>query len=257
MFRPLTRALRVLHALMLREMITRYGASRLGYLWAVLEPVGFIALLSLVFSQIAHSPPVGQSFPLFYATGYIGYHWVMETSGIVSRSIHVNRPLLAFPSVTPIDTILARFILQTVTILIVSLIIFGTILAIFADAVAIDLGPLLRAFGAAMLLALGIGIFNAWAFAQSKSWEFVWIMLSRPLFLISCIFFTFGSMPTFVREILWWNPIVHLVGSIRAGFYPVYDGSYATPGYVAVLALAFMVVGLAGLRAADGRVAQP
>ncbi|MEM6662293.1 MAG: sugar ABC transporter permease, partial [Pseudomonadota bacterium] len=106
------RLLRVVHALMLREMITRYGSSRLGYLWAVIEPVGFIALLSVVFSQIAHAPPVGKSFPLFYATGYIAFHWVMETAGIVSRSIHVNRPLLVFPAVTPIDTLLARFLLQ-------------------------------------------------------------------------------------------------------------------------------------------------
>lgn len=56
--------LRVLHALMLREMITRYGSSRLGYLWALLEPIGFIAMLSLIFSQISNSPPVGRSFAL-------------------------------------------------------------------------------------------------------------------------------------------------------------------------------------------------
>ena len=70
---------RVLHALILREMVTRYGISRLGYVWAVLEPVGFITLLSLLFSQIAHAPPIGKSFPLFYATGYIAFHWFQQT----------------------------------------------------------------------------------------------------------------------------------------------------------------------------------
>lgn len=249
------RLLRVVHALMLREMITRYGSSRLGYLWAVIEPVGFIALLSVVFSQIAHAPPVGKSFPLFYATGYIAFHWVMETAGIVSRSIHVNRPLLVFPAVTPIDTLLARFLLQALTVMIVAAIIFSVILSIFPDAVSIRFDALLTAFALAMALGFSIGTFNAWAFSQSKTWEFVWNLLSRPLFLTSCIFFTFAIMPLFVREVLWWNPIIHIVGLMRAGFYPVYDPSYVSPEFVGATCLGFLVTGLAGLKFSDARIA--
>ena len=46
---PLQR-LRVLFALMLRDMGTRFGRSAGGYLWAVAEPLGGILLLALAFS---------------------------------------------------------------------------------------------------------------------------------------------------------------------------------------------------------------
>jgi len=64
-------------------------------------------------------------------------------------------------------------------------------------------------------------------------------------------------MPGFVRDVLWWNPLIHIVGLMRAGFYPVYDAAHVSPGYVLAVALALMVAGLAGLRLAAGRVVTP
>ena len=246
--------LRVLHALMLREMITRYGVSRLGYFWALLEPVGFIALLAVIFSQIAHAPPFGKSFALFYATGYVAFHWFHDISTVTARSVHVNRPLLSFPTVTPFDTILARFLLQALTGLAVAVVIFTVILAVFADQIALAIGPLLCAFALAALLGLGIGTFNAVAFQLSKTWELAWGLISRPMFLISCVFFSFRSLPEFVQDILWFNPIVHLVGYMRAGFYPVYDATHLAAPYVVGLALTLLLTGLAGLKIAGSRV---
>ena len=106
---------RVLFALLMREMTTRFGRSAGGYLWALVEPVGFIALLSLAFSQIAHSPPIGRSFPLFYATGYIAFSFYNDIAALTGRAVQVNRPLLNYPAVTALDTVLARFVLQSLT----------------------------------------------------------------------------------------------------------------------------------------------
>jgi hypothetical protein len=47
---------RTITALILREMATTYGRSPGGYLWAVLEPVAGVALLSLVFSLALRNP---------------------------------------------------------------------------------------------------------------------------------------------------------------------------------------------------------
>lgn len=250
----LTAKMRVLHALMLREMITRYGVSRLGYVWAVLEPVGFIALLSLLFSQIAHAPPLGKSFPLFYASGYIAFHWFHDIANVVSKSAFVNRPLFAYPAVTPLDTVIARFVLQALTGLAVALVIFAGILWLMPDQVRLRPGPLLAAFGLAALLGLSLGIFNVWATAVSRTWELFWNLISRPLLLISCVFFSFWSLPLHVRELIWWNPIIHIVAHLRAGIYPVYDPSHASPGYVIAISGMLMLTGLVGMRLAASRV---
>ena len=146
---------RVLFALLMREMTTRFGRSAAGYLWALIEPVGFIALLSLAFSQIAHSPPIGRSFPLFYATGYIAFSFYNDIAALTGRAVLVNRPLLNYPAVTALDTVLARFLLQSLTGLAVAAVVFSGILAVFADQVRLQPVPLITAFALAGLLGLG------------------------------------------------------------------------------------------------------
>ena len=47
---------RIVMALMLREMATTYGRSAGGYLWAILEPILGIALLSVIFSLALARP---------------------------------------------------------------------------------------------------------------------------------------------------------------------------------------------------------
>ena len=64
---------RSVSALMLREISTTYGNSAGGYLWALLDPILGIGLLTLVFSQFFAVPALGTNFPLFYATGYLPF----------------------------------------------------------------------------------------------------------------------------------------------------------------------------------------
>jgi tetratricopeptide (TPR) repeat protein len=65
---------RVIHALIIRETRTRFGDSRLGYGWALIEPILHITLLWVMFSLLMHgTPPIGTHFFLFYYTGLIRY----------------------------------------------------------------------------------------------------------------------------------------------------------------------------------------
>jgi len=66
---------RVIHALIIREMRTRFGDSRLGYGWALIEPILHILLLSAVFSLLMRGrPPLGTHFFVFYYTGLVRYY---------------------------------------------------------------------------------------------------------------------------------------------------------------------------------------
>ena len=47
---------RTVVALILREMATTYGRSAGGYVWAILEPVLGVALLSVVFGMALDIP---------------------------------------------------------------------------------------------------------------------------------------------------------------------------------------------------------
>ena len=73
--------LRVLFALVVREMSTKFGRSYGGYIWAIAEPLGGIMLLNLAFSLTVRRPPLGTNFPLFYATGIMPFFLFTGVSG--------------------------------------------------------------------------------------------------------------------------------------------------------------------------------
>ena len=235
---------RTVMALVLREMSTTYGRSPGGYAWAILEPVGAVLMLSLGFSLILRSPPLGTSFLMFYATGYLPFGLYQNVSIAVARALRFSRPLLAYPSVTWIDALLARFLLNTLTQLMVFALVIGGILATLDTRAVVDLPPILAGLAFAALLGLGVGTLNCVVMGLFPVWENVWSIITRPLFLASGIFFTYEDMPRPVQEILWWNPLLHVTGIARAGFYPTYDAAYVSPVFVLAAAALCLAVGL-------------
>ena len=239
---------RVIFALIMREMATTYGRSSIGYLWAILEPIGAIAVLSIAFSVAFSNPALGESFPLFYATGYIPFMVYNTMQNKISGAVRENTQLLFYPRVTYIDAIIARFILTFVTQMLVAIIVFSGITVLDGASMHIDLVPIFFGFLVAAFLGLGIGVFNCVIIHLSPSWRQLWSILTRPLFLISCIFFMFDNLPIWVQEILWYNPIIHFIGLTRVGFYSVYGGDYIAVLYPLVIGAIALFLGLALLR---------
>lgn len=249
--RPLRRSFastRTIVALMLREMATTNGRSPGGYLWAVLQPVAGIALLTVLFSLALRNPPLGVSFPLFYASGIVPFLMYLGLSNRIAVAVLFSRPLLAYPSVTFIDAILARFLLNFLTEVMVAYLIFAGILMFFDTRAILDLPSIALSLGLTGALALGVGTLNCYLFTRFPAWQQVWAILMRPMFLVSCVLMVYDSIPRFAREILWYNPIVHLVGLMRRGFYASYDAPYASPVYVLAVSGLCLLLGLILLR---------
>ncbi|WP_323038199.1 ABC transporter permease [Gemmobacter sp.] len=237
-------AARTIVALMLREMSTRYGRSPGGYIWAIVEPLAGILLLSIAFSMLMRSPPLGSSFVLFKATGMMPFMLYMTISGSIGHALHFSRPLLQYPGVTWLDAIVARFTLNTLTSILVTYLILTGILVWTGTRTVLDMGDIGLAIGLAALLGLGIGVLNSYLSLAFPVWDQAWAILNRPLFLISGILFLYEDSPKLIQDILWWNPLVHIIGLMRAGFYPMYYASYVSVIYVLTCALLPLVAGL-------------
>ncbi|MEP2716411.1 ABC transporter permease [Pseudophaeobacter sp.] len=236
--------LRTVVALMLREMSTSYGRTPGGYIWAILEPLAGIIFLSIGFSLVIRSPALGNSFLLFYATGYMPFELYNKIANTVARAINFSRPLLQFPSVTWIDAVLARFILNSLASTLASVILLTGILAVIESRAVIDLPAIVQAILLTMLLGLAIGTLNCALMGLFPIWEQVWSIITRPLFLASGIFFVYDDMPNFAREMLWYNPLIHIIGLTRTGFYPTYTASYLNLPYVVLVSLIILTLGL-------------
>jgi capsular polysaccharide transport system permease protein len=235
---------RAVSALILREMATRYGKSPGGYIWAILEPLGSIVLLGLGFSLLLRTPPLGNSFILFYATGFLPFTLYMNISAMVGRSLNFSRPLLQYPAVTWVDALIARFLLNALTGLLVTFMLLAALLTVTESRVLIDVSPILVALLMAMLVGAGVGTLNCVLFGLYPVWEQVWGIVTRPLFLASGVIFLYDDLPPAVQEILWYNPLMHVTGLMRQGFYPTYRPDYIDLTFVIGCGLITLFLGV-------------
>lgn len=235
---------RVVGALILREMSTTYGRSPGGYIWAVLEPVAAILMLAIGLSLLFRAPSLGTNFLLFYAGGVLPLRFFQGVTASVGSAIQFNRPLMAYPRVTIIDTIAARGLLAILTQMMVSVIIFGGILATQDISENIDPLPIMEGFALCIVLGVGLGTFNCFMFIRFPIWKSVWGILTRPLILISGIFYIYEDLPYVAQDILWFNPLLHITGIVRDGVYSTYSPAYISVTFVTLFGLVPMVFGL-------------
>lgn len=240
------KTMRTITALILREMESTYGRSPGGYIWAVLEPVGAITLFTLVisFGLSLRSPSIGTSFMLFYATGFLPFSFYNATVNKTANALNYSRRLLQYPGVRYTDAILARFLLNFLTHLMVFYIVMTGIHFLFDVGTILNIPAILLSLLLAALLGLGIGVINCYLSAVFPVWDQAWSILNRPMFLLSTIFFVFEDVPWQFQGVLWYNPLIHIIGLMRRGFYPTYDAAYVSVSYVLAVSLIPLALGL-------------
>lgn len=234
---------------MLREMASTYGGSPGGYIWALLQPIGMLVVLSFGFSLIMRTPVLGTSFMLFYASGFLFFTLYGDIESKVTGTLGYARALLAYPSVTWMDAVLARLTLNLLTnMTIISIMFIGIFIY---DDINTGLDPIaiLNAIGMATVFGLGVGLLNSVLSGLFPVWRNLWKIATRPLFLASGIFNLFEDMPTFAQTVLWWNPLFHITGIGRAGFYPTYQPTFVSYIYVYGVSLTLILLGLIFMRA--------
>ncbi len=235
---------RCIGALILREMATTYGRSPGGYIWAILEPIGAIAALSIVFSYAFRAPALGTNFPLFYATAYLPFMMFNDLSAKIAQSIKFSLPFLAYPGVTYLDSIFARAILCTLTHLMVFNIVILGITMMYSLGLIVDFPMIFLGLIMAALLGFSVGVLNCFLSSMFPVWQTVWSILMRPMFILSGVFFTLESVPHQVRHMLWYNPVIHVTGVMRMAFYSTYDATYVSYVYVFGVCAVVLVIGV-------------
>ena len=239
---------RVIMALMLREMTTKYGQSPGGYIWAILEPVGMIIVLAFGFGLMMRSPSLGSSFIVFYASGYLPFNQYRTLEKVITKAIPFSRGLLRYPAVTWLDAILARFLLNMLTNVLNSILIMWGAIYFTSGNMIVELAPIVEAMMLAAFLALGLGTLNALLMGVWSLWSPIYKIITRPLLRASAVLYLLDDLPTPVMNILWYNPLVHLTGLMRTGIFISYNPQYISVPYVVLVAMVSLAVGLLFLR---------
>ena len=103
--------IRVIGALLMREVLTRYGRHNLGFLWLFLEPVLFTLGIVVLWSFTKlHAGSI--SIVAFAVTGYSYVLMWRNVAGRAAKAIEPNLSLLYHRNVKIMDLFLARIILE-------------------------------------------------------------------------------------------------------------------------------------------------
>lgn len=247
--------LRVIYALILRETRTRFGQSQLGYLWALLEPLLWVATFVAMFTLGRRSAPLDMDLVDFLLTGIVPYTLFRQTANRVSASVRANNALLYFPQVQPIDLACARAALEFATGCTVFLVLASINAIVRRTLPSVDAVGLV-ALGLALCTLLGatLGLALCAAAQISDVVERLQGAVLRPLFWVSGLFFTAEHLPSNVRALLLWNPVFHGIELVRDGWFRQYDSRYASASYLAAWVLGLAFVGLAMERLTRHRI---
>jgi ABC-type polysaccharide/polyol phosphate export permease len=254
LLQSLTIQRRVLHALLMRELITRFGRENLGVLWLVAEPMLFT--LGIVTLWTAAGLNHGSRIPIvaFAVTGYSSVLMWRNSASRATTAVANNKPLLFHRNVQIIDVLLTRMALETggatgSFIVLSSLFIFLGWMPMPKDVLEVILGWFMLAwFGASLALLIGAGA------AFSEIVERLWHPAAYLLFPLSGAAFMVDWLPAGMQRVVLLLPMVHGTEMLREGYFGNIVPTHHNVGYMASCCLVLSLAGLYLVRQASRRV---
>lgn len=240
---------RVVNALLQREARAQYGATRLGYLWALIMPMAQITIFTAIFWSIGRADIFGSdigSTAAFITTGFLSFNLFTSISSQIMSTISANKALFGYPLVMPFDAMLARLILVSSTSLL-SFILTLLLLFLF-DFWTPNIDSLLGLMGAissASLLGFGVGLINSYLVLHFPSYTRTYSIITRPLLFMSGVFYLASDQfPPMVLDILYYNPILHCTEWVRSAFYLEWESTFVDFQYLFFFTTTVLFIGL-------------
>lgn len=253
--RSLKIQLRVVHALLMREVLTRFGRHNIGFLWLFVEPMIFT--LGVTALWVALKPVHGSSIPItvFALTGYSTVLLWRNIPGRCAGAVEPNRSLLYHRNVKVLDVFLARIVLEiagtTISFVVLSFVF-----------IALEMMPppedILQVVGGWLMMAWFGGALGLLVGTLAERTDFVeklWHPFSYLLFPLSGAAFLVDVLPPDAQKVILLLPMVHGLEYLREGYFGSQFTAHYSLTYMAAVCLAMTALGLAEVRTLSRRMA--
>ncbi len=236
--------LRVVGALLMREIMTRYGRHNMGFLWLLLEPILFTAGVVIIWNLMRQVHGFRVEVTPFIVTGYSCLLLWRNCSFRGIKAIEPNRTLLHHRPVKVLDVFVARMTLEVAGIT-------GAVVLLIIAMVGLDLMD----FPGDVLLLVAGWLFMAWFSAClgailgclsefTDMVERIWHPASYFLFTVSGTFFMVDWLPQGLQPWALWVPMVHPVEMMRAGYWGQAGHFHFSMGYIFLVCLVMSLLAL-------------
>ena len=238
-------AVRVIWALMLREILTRYGRHNIGFLWLFVEPMLFTLGVTTLWTLtgLGH----GSSLPII-AFALTGYSTVLLWRNMPNRAvmaISANLPLLYHRNVRPMDIFISRLALEAVG----ATVSFYILAMIFISINWMDPPEDMLELTGAWLLTAWFGMGFALVLGSlAERYELVeklWHPAAYIIFPLSGAAFLVDATPLSYQHFVLWIPMVHCTEMVREAYFGSKIVAHYDVGYLVRCNMLLTLFGLA------------
>ena len=245
---------RVIVALMIREIFTRFGRKNIGFVWIVLEPTMFAFAVIGMWTLLGHSAHAGTQLAPFLITGYLPLLLYRHIVGMTLRCMQINATLLYHRQVTVLAIYFSRMFVEFLGASAAFVVCLGLVCVFgFADLPA-NVGLMLLGWVMYFWFVVGLATFIGGLSERSELVEKIWNPLSYISIPLSGTFFMVSWMPDKYRDMLTYVPQINGVEMVRGGYFGDSVQAYYDPIYMAYCNAVLLVVGLWLLKGARDHV---
>lgn len=247
----LSRQMRVVSALTIREIRLRNSKHAFMQLFDLLEALFFIVGHWVIFTYLGRHLIIGDSLLLFISTGIFPILFFRTISIKAASALEASKAVTSIPLIEALDYSIARSFVEFLSFTLAFLAFFAMIAVLGLSRYAIPYNPVAIVQFVAMLtlLAFGVGLINTFLTYLFPLWKFCWSIFARTQIFFSGVFFIPEYMPPAIKEILAYNPIMHFVALFRMAFFPTYPTHLMSMNYMLGWTFAMLMLGLALERA--------
>ncbi|MBL9011225.1 MAG: hypothetical protein JNL56_08610 [Alphaproteobacteria bacterium] len=239
---------RVIGAIVIRDMHTRFGGSLLSYSVAVGWPLTHLLVILGVYMIMGRDPSYGTDLLVWTVSGATPYILFFYPVRWVSQSLNVNWNLVHFPVVRPIDLLIACSALEILTGSILLIIMFALISINNGSFYIAQPVLLAEAVAASMFLGISIGVFAAPFVKLISGFAVATMLCCLLMWITGGIAFLPDSVPDPYRSYLAFNPFIHAAEWFRLGLFDDYRSETLDRGYLLSFSAVALAIGLAANR---------
>lgn len=209
----------VIHALVIRELTTRFGRQNIGFLWIMVEPLLFAVLVGVIWRVTKGPEEHGVTIIAFSVTGYIP---IVLFRHCVSRSVAIftaNSSLLYHKQVKIIDFILARFVVEVLGCM-MAYVFIALILIVFNQfPVPADIGLFMAGWFIYALFTFSLCLIIAPLSEMSEILEKLVPVVTYIMLPFSGLFYMVSWMNPRMQEYILISPFVNGMEMMRKGIW--------------------------------------
>jgi capsular polysaccharide transport system permease protein len=239
---------RVVGALLIREIYTRFGRQGLGFGWIVLEPLIFAIPVLLVWS-VARSP-YEHRIPMipFLWSGYLPLLLFRHVGGRMLLFVRVNAGLLYHRQVTIFDIFLARCLLEITSNLTAVVASFAFFYSLGWLDFPRDLPMFYLGYFFAIWWSAAAGLIIGGLSERTEWVEKIWQPYSYLYIFFSGFFVMAEWLPQSIRGWALLQPSLQSYELIRAGIFGNAVKTYGDPTYTSLVLAVLTFIGLLLMR---------